>query len=106
MSQLIYLDNNSTTPVDAKVLEAMLPYFTMKFGNPSNAIHDAGAEAAEAVTVARGQIAAAIGTSPREILFTSGATESNNLALLAGAAGSLSAEAAALRSHHHLGNRA
>jgi cysteine desulfurase len=79
---VIYLDNNSTTRIDPAVLDAMLPYFTTKFGNPSNTIHDAGAGAAEAVAIARGQVAQSIGASPREIVFTSGATESNNLALL------------------------
>lgn len=82
MRPLIYLDNNSTTRIDPAVMEAMLPYFTTKFGNASNTIHDAGAGAAEAVAIARGQVAMSIGASPREIVFTSGATESNNLALL------------------------
>ncbi len=78
----IYLDNNSTTPVDPEVLEAMLPYFTVRFGNPSNTLHTYGIQAANAVEQSRTQIAALLGTSPREIVFTSGATESNNLAIL------------------------
>src|SRR5262245_27833160 len=82
MKPLIYLDNNSTTRIDPAVLESMLPHLTTRFGNASNTIHNAGAAAAEAVTIARSQVAHAIGASPREIIFTSGATESNNLAIL------------------------
>lgn len=78
----IYLDNNSTTPLDPAVLEAMLPYFTRAFGNPSNTTHGYGVEAADAVERARSQVAALIGARPKEIVFTSGATESNNLAIL------------------------
>lgn len=82
MRPLIYLDNNSTTPIDPSVLEAMLPFFSTRFGNPSNPLHSLGADAADAVEVARGQVASLIGAAPNEIVFTSGATESNNLALL------------------------
>lgn len=78
----IYLDNNSTTPVDPLVLEAMLPYFTTQFANPSNTLHTCGAAAAEDVEMARSKVASAIGADAREIIFTSGATESNNLAIL------------------------
>ena|SRR6476661_802145 len=78
---LIYLDHHATTPCDPLVVEAMLPYFTAQFGNPSSA-HAAGTRTADAVQQAREQVASLVGAQPGEVIFTSGATEANNLALL------------------------
>lgn len=78
---LIYLDHHATTPCDPLVLEAMLPFFQGQFGNPSSP-HFAGTRTADAVQLAREQIAGLVGAQPGEVIFTSGATEANNLALL------------------------
>jgi cysteine desulfurase len=78
----IYLDHHATTPVDRRVLEAMLPHFTETFGNASSRDHVFGHQAAEAVETARGQVAALLNARPSDVVFTSGATESDNLALL------------------------
>ena len=77
----IYLDNQASTRVDPRVVEAMLPYFTEHFGNPHSTSHAYGRIAAAAIDEARAAVAALIHADPREIVFTSGATEANNLAI-------------------------
>jgi cysteine desulfurase len=77
----IYLDNQSSTRLDPRVLEAMLPYFTEQFGNPHSTTHAYGRIAADAIEQARSEVAALINADPRELVFTSGATEANNLAI-------------------------
>ena len=77
----VYLDHAATTPCDPRVVEAMLPYFTEKFGNPGSRNHQFGWESEEAVETARERCAALIGAQPKEVVFTSGSTEGNNLAI-------------------------
>ena len=81
----IYLDHHATTPCDARVVDAMLPYFREEFGNAASRTHAFGWRAAEAVERARAEVAALVGADARDVVFTSGATEANNLALIGGA---------------------
>ncbi len=83
--EIIYLDHHATTPVDSSVLEAMLPYFTETFGNAASTDHVYGAEAKRAVDAARKQVATGIGAQDDEMIFTSGATEANNLSIIGAA---------------------
>jgi len=95
MSGAIYMDNHATTKPDPRVVEAMMPFLTTEYGNSSSRTHAFGWRAEEAVTRARGQVACLLNADPKEIYFTSGATESNNLALLG-----------VMRSYAHKGDHA
>jgi cysteine desulfurase len=99
----IYLDYHATTPVDPRVLEAMVPFFTDTFGNAASRNHPFGWAAARAVDAAREQVAALIGAHHRDVIFTSGATESNNLALkgVVGARGGPGAHVVTVATEHH-----
>jgi cysteine desulfurase len=77
----IFFDHISTTPLDPRVLEAMMPYLTERYGNPSSHIHDQGQQALKAIDAARAEVAGLVNAKPEEIVFTSGATEANNLAI-------------------------
>ena len=78
----IYMDHNATTPLDPRVLEVMKPYLTEFFGNPSSTTHEHGRVTREAIEEAREKVAGLINAGSREIIFTSGATEADNLAIL------------------------
>ena len=80
-NQTLFLDFQSTTPIDPRVLDKMMPYFTVRYGNPHSKSHQYGWEAEKAVEEAREKVAKLIGSESKEIIFTSGATESNNMAL-------------------------
>jgi cysteine desulfurase len=83
----IFFDHISTTPIDPRVLEAMMPYFTERYGNPSSHIHDQGQQALKAIDAARAEVAGLVNAKPEAIVFTSGATEANNLAIKGAAEG-------------------
>ena len=76
---MAYLDYNATTPVDGRVIDAMMPLFAEHFGNPSSVHHDQGRTAARIMEEARGKVADAVGMETHDVIFTSGATEANNL---------------------------
>src|SRR4051812_24013144 len=97
----IYLDAQATTAVDPRVLEAMLPFFSEKFGNAASRTHSFGFTAASAVERSREVVAGVLGAVPREIIFTSGATESNNLAIKGALATSVPLHVVTTAIEHH-----
>ena len=97
----IYLDNNATTPIDERVLDAMLPYLKDRFGNAASRTHTFGWHAEDAVDLAREQIASLINAQPKDIIFTSGATESDNLAIKGVAAAANNAHIITQATEHH-----
>jgi cysteine desulfurase len=103
MTGVVYMDYHATTPVDPRVLEAMMPWFTERFGNPASRQHRQGWTADEAVGKARSVVAKAIGATAREIVFTSGATEANNLAIkgMAAALRKKGGHIVTVRTEHH-----
>lgn len=105
MFRRVYLDNSATTPIDPQVIDAMMPYLTEKFGNASS-VHSFGQEAKAAVDKARHQVAALINARPNEIVFTSGGTEADNLAIRGVLRNADAADKCPRPAHRHVRDRA